>query len=391
MSDTADAVIIGAGIMGCSTAFYLAQRGLKPIVLEKGAIGSGSTGRSSAIIRQHYSNTLTARMALDSLRVFENFDEQVGGDCGFVQSGWIGIVPGTDVDGLRENVALQRAVGIETELLSPEALRQLVPKMATDDIVEAAYEPKSGYADPHLTVSGFVDGAKRHGAVFKVGVEVTGIRFEGGRVAGVDTSQGGFDAPLVINCAGPWGARVAEMAGIAVPVNPCRIQIAVYRHAPQEKPDFPVVIDFVNGTYFRPETGNLTIAGSIDPSEGDNIVDPDDYPEHCDDDFALEIGEGVMHRYPPLETAQTAGGYSGLYAVTPDWHPVMDEVPSGSGFFLCTGFSGHGFKLAPTVGKMTADMVLNTPNDDFPTDLFRLARFKEGDLVRGRYAYSIAG
>ena len=152
-----------------------------------------------------------------------------------------------------------------------------------------------------------------------------------------------------------------------------------------------MVLDFAHASYFRPETGDLMLVGLIDPSEADDVVDPDDFPEHTDQSFDLDVGGRLMARCPPMEAAEPRRGYAGLYGITPDWHPVIDEVPAGSGHFLCTGFSGHGFKLAPAVGLMTAEMVLGATAPTFDARMFRLARFAEGDPVRGRYDYSITG
>ena len=391
MAQTFDAVVIGAGIMGCSTAFQLARRGLKVALLEKEAIGAGSTGRSSAIIRQHYSNELTARMALYSLRVFQNFDEAVGGECGFTRTGFVVLVAAEDREGLEANVALQRRVGIQTEIIPPEALHELMPGLETADLVAAAYEPESGYADPHLTVNAYVSAARRHGAQLFLDSEVVGVRFAGDRVVGVDTPRGAFDAPIVINCAGPWGARVARMVEVEVPINPCRVQVAFFRRPAGYEAPHPVVADFIYATYFRPETGALTLVGLIDPSEADNVVDPDGYKEWVDDEFVLTIGEQLVRRYPIMEQSESRGGYAALYAITPDWHPLVDELIEGSGFYICAGFSGHGFKLGPAVGVMVADMVTGASDPTFDPHLFRLRRYAENEPVRGQYEYSIAG
>jgi glycine/D-amino acid oxidase-like deaminating enzyme len=390
MSRTFDVVIVGAGLMGCSSAFQLARRGLKVAVVEKESIGAGSTGRSSAIVRQHYSNELTARMALYGAHVFRHFDEEVGGECGFEQTGFLALVPQADRAGLEANVALQQSVGIETSVLSPEELLEVLPGVETSDIAVAAYEPRSGYADPHLTVNGYADAARRHGAQFFLDSEVTGIRFSGDRVVGVDTPVHQLDAPIVVNCAGPWGARIAQMANVSVPINACRVQVAVFRR-PAKYTAHPVVLDFIHATYFRAETGNLSLVGLIDPHEADDVVDPDYYREHLDTHFVSYVGERWLERCPAMEYSQATGGYTGLYAVTPDWHPIVDEVPTGSGCFICAGFSGHGFKLAPAVGAMTADLMTGETSPLFPADLFRLERYSEQALVRGQYEYSITG
>jgi glycine/D-amino acid oxidase-like deaminating enzyme len=390
MAQTTDVVIIGAGIMGCSTAYHLAQRGTQVTVLERGTVGAGGTGRSSAIIRQHYSNELTARMALHSLRVFQQWDDRVGGEVGFEQTGWVALADARNREGLEANVKLQQGFGIQTSLIGVDELVELVPGLESEDVGAVAYEPESGYADPHLTVNGYAEAAKRHGATIVVDCEVTGIRLAGDKVVGVDTTKGPFDAPVVVNCAGPWGARVAALAGVTVPIDSCRVQVAVFRRPPNFV-THPVVMDLINGVYLRAETGNLTLVGSIDPGEASAIVDPDDYAEHSDTEFEMEMGEQFVRRYPPMESSESMGGYASLYAVTPDWHPIIDELPPGSGCYVCSGFSGHGYKLGPAVGLMTADFITKASDPEFPTDLFRLSRYEENTPVRGQYEYSIAG
>ena len=386
-----DALIIGAGIMGCSSAFELASRDLSVAVLEKAAIGSGSTGKSSAIIRQHYSNELTARMALYSLRVFQNFHEVVGGDAGFRRTGFLVLTPEKDLQGLRANVALQRSVGIQTELIDAAELRHRWPYLETGDLVAAAYEEEAGYADPNLTLQGYVEAARVQGTAIHLDTQVTGLRFAAGKIQGVETTRGAFAAPVVINCAGPWGARVARMAGVQAPIDPCRVQVAFFRRPPAFEPDHPVVADFNHAVYWRPETGGLTLVGLIDPSEQEAVVEPDNYREAVDFEFVADAGERLVSRFPAMEQGQGASGFAALYAITPDWHPFIDEVPQGSGFYLCAGFSGHGFKLGPAVGRMVADMVLGQTTEGMDRRLFRLSRLKEDDPLRGRYEYSIAG
>ncbi len=386
-----DLIIIGGGIMGCSSAYQLAQRGWKVAVFEKGSIGQGPSGKSSAIIRQHYSNELTARMALYSLRVFQNFEERVGGECGFTQTGFVAVVEAKDQHGLEANVALQRRVGIQTELLSAEAIRDIMPNMEYGDLVAVAYEPESGYADPYLTVTAYAQAARRHGVTLYQDTKVTGIRMDGEKIMGVETTAGKFDAPLILNCAGAWGASVAKLAGIEVPINSCRVQVAFFRRPKGHEAPHPVVADFINATYFRSETGGLTLVGLIDPAEADAVVDPDRFKEYMDEDFLLDVGERLIRRYPVMEMSESTGGYASLYAITPDWHPVLDETPKESGFFTCSGFSGHGFKLGPAVGLMVADLITGASDPLFDPHMFRYGRFSEGDLVRGQYEYSIVG
>jgi glycine/D-amino acid oxidase-like deaminating enzyme len=214
---------------------------------------------------------------------------------------------------------------------------------------------------------------------------------DGEKVRGIKTADDKYEAPRIINCAGAWGAQVARMAGIEVPINSCRVQVAFFRRPHDQAEPHPVVADFVNATYFRSETGGITLVGLIDPAEADAIVDPDSFKEYMDDDFLLDAGERLVNRYPAMERSESTGGYASLYAITPDWHPIVDEVPTGSGFYICSGFSGHGFKLAPAISLMVSDLVTGKSDPQFDPSLFSYSRFEEDKLVRGRYEYSIVG
>ncbi|UCG22765.1 MAG: FAD-binding oxidoreductase [Chloroflexota bacterium] len=391
MTSNYDVIIVGGGIMGCCSAYELAKRGLRVALFDKNAIGEGPTGQSSAIIRQHYSNELTARMALYSLRVFQDFGERVGGDSGFTQTGFIAIVDEKDRAGLEANIALQREVGIKTELLDADSLQEILPALETCDLMTVAYEPESGYADPYLTVNAYAQAARRHGVTIFQNTEVTSIRFDGRQVSGVEATGDRYGAPIVLNCAGAWGASVAKLAGASLPIDSCRVEVAFFRRPAGHEAAHPVVADLIKSTYLRSETGELTLVGLIDPGEADAVVDPDNYQEYLDDDFILEAGERLIRRYPAMERSDSTGGYASLYAITPDWHPVVDEVRPDSGFYVCSGFSGHGFKLGPAVGLMTADLLTGVSDPTFSSRLFRLARFAENDPVRGQYEYSIVG
>ena len=391
MTTTTDVVVIGGGIMGTSSAFRLAERGLKVTLVEKSFLAGGSTGKSSAIIRQHYSNELTARMALYSLRVFQRFAEEVGGECGFTRTGFVVLASSRERAGVEANVDLQRGVGIDTRVLSAEELHEIAPGMADSEGVVAAYEPEGGYADPAATTVSFGEAARRRGAVILQDTEVIGVNLRGGRVTGVATSRGQIAAGVVVNTAGPWGARVARMAGVDVPIQPCRVQVALFAPPPGELPAPHVFADFPNVTYFRPETGGLTLVGSVDPAEANSHAHLDRYNERVDFDFVADVGARLARRFPAMERGESRSGYAAIYDVTPDWHPVIDEAPPGSGFYVAAGHSGHGFKLGPAVGVMVTDLVTRQKTEGLDPSLFRLSRYAEGQLVRGRYEYSIAG
>ncbi len=390
---TADVVVVGAGITGSSAAFQLAQRGFKVAVVEKRFVAAGSTGKSSAIIRQHYSNEITARMALYSLRVFTHFADAVGGDAGFVRTGFMVLVEPKDRVGLEENVAMHKRLGIDTRLISSEESRELDPALGGASAAALAYEPGSGYADPAFTTTGFIEAAKRHGAEVYQGVRVTGIEMKGGRVAGVKTTAGTIATAAVVNCANAWASEIGSMVGVPLPVRASRHQVATFQGPLPETRAHVAAADFVNHIYYRPEGGSLTLVGSIDAAEAEHHTDPDEYNESVDYEFIEDAAQRIRNRYPAMEHALSRGGWSGIYGVTPDWHPIIDEVPKDSHLFVAAGFSGHGFKLGPAVGVMVADMVTraSSPTAGLDRSLFRYGRFAENTPIRGKYEYSIVG
>ncbi|MBI3914445.1 MAG: FAD-binding oxidoreductase [Chloroflexi bacterium] len=392
MTTTADVVIIGGGITGTSAAFCLAQRGVKVALVEKRFIAAGATGKSTAIIRQHYSNEITAKMALASVRVFQNFNAQVGGECGYVKTGFVILVNARDRQGLEENVAMQKRVGIDVRIVNAAELLELDPGMRVTNDILGAYEPDGGYADPAFAAANLANAAKKLGAEILQSTVVTGIAMNGGRVAGVQTNAGKISAPAVVNCANAWAPAIAKMVGVDLPIEASRHQVATFQRPPDHKSPHLAAGDFVHNIYFRPEAG-LTFVGSIDPDDAKNIADPDQYNESADFEFIAQMSARICERYPFMKQALSKGGWTGIYDVTPDWHPIIDEAPRGSGVFHAAGFSGHGFKLGPAVGVMIADMVtgVSAPTGGLDRHLFRLARFAENDPVRGKYEYSIVG
>ncbi len=386
MVPTADVVVIGGGVTGCSIAYHLVQGGVRNvIVLEKNFLASGATGKSSACIRQHYSTPETCRMVLQSLRFFETFEERTGGrTASFVRVGYLLGVDDRLRTPMEASVTLQQSVGIKTRLVTPQEMCEIEPRVRVDDFVVGCYEPDAGYADPAQTTNGLAGAARERGARFLEEVEVVAILAEKGRVTGVRTSQGEIQAPVVINAAGTWGDRVGRMVGIEIPITVCRHKINFFARPPQVAGPHPLVYDFVKNIYTRPETGGLTLVGPLDPEELNDRVDPDRYHEGVTFEETADAMERAVHRFPVMEQGEVAKGYAGCFDVTPDWHPILDHSPV-RGFFIAVGFSGHGFKLSPAVGAMMARLVIDgkRPGDD--VDAFRLSRFAEGKPIRGTY------
>lgn len=391
MTTSADVIVVGGGINGASIAFNLAKAGLKVTLIEKDFIAAGPTGRSSAIIRQHYSHEVTARMALRSLRIFQNFDDFVGGDPDFHQTGFLLAARPEDVESLKANIVLQQEVGIDTRLVSPQEVKELEPYISLDGIAAAAYEPGSGYADPAATTTAYAQRAKDLGADLKLGTRVQNLLVKSGRVTGVDTKQGSVQAGAVVVAAGPWSPLITKTAGIELPIKASRHQVATYRR-PVEFERHMVFAAFADEVYIRPETGGLMLVGSIEPGEAeDEVPDPDSFNERVDFDIVADFSERVARRYPLMERGTTAGGWASLYDITPDWHPIMGALPGVEGLYCVAGTSGHGFKLGPAVGEMVADLITNGERPEAEINMFGLSRFDAGKEVAGKYEYSIVG
>jgi len=390
MAMTSDVIVIGGGVNGAAIAFYLAQRGVSVRLIEKDSIGSGPTGLSCGIIRQHYSHPVTAGMALRSLRVFQDFSAIVGGECDFHETGFILAAGPEHIETLVANVAMQQSVGIDTRLIGVEELEAMEPSVCTEGIVGAAYEREAGYADPHSTTASYANRAEELGAELHTGVSVESIVVESGKATGVRTSEGEFAAGAVVLAAGPWSPALSKLCGVELPITPCRVQVCLFNRAPELERK-AIFIDTPLGVYARPEGEDLMLVGSVETNEADaGIGDPDHYQRAADFDAISRYSEQLIRRFPAMTSGAFVNGYASLYDVTPDWRPILDELPGVEGLFCCAGSSGHGFKLAPAVGEMMADLVTGEePGDDI--EMFRFGRFARGDLVDGDYPHKILG
>jgi sarcosine oxidase subunit beta len=392
MDKIADVVVIGGGINGCSIAYHLARRGVKNVLLvEKGHIASGPTGRSSGIVRQHYSIETLAMMARDSLRVFQRFKDEVGGDAGFVQSGAVFFCSGPDAPTLRKTVEMHQRLGIRDNILTAVELKDLEPQLVTDDISCAAYEPDAGYADPALAANSFCEAARSLGVEVQRKTAVTGIRLEGGQIRGVLTDRGEISTDTAINVAGPWARAIAAMAGIEIPISPGRHPVVILQRPPQWRGRTPVWADLITGWYFKPEGQHAMMAGCLSEVEKDRNVNIETHATNVHYEETVKFSEATLRRFPVMEQGLAQGGWAGIYDMTPGGQPVIDRIEEVPGFYCACGFSGHGFKLAPAVGRIMSDLVLEGSCASYDIRVFRHTRFREGELTRSAYAYGIIG
>lgn len=390
MNNTSDVIVVGGGINGISTAFHLAKLGASVTLLEKNFIGGGPSGLSSAIVRQHYSNPITARMALESLQTWQNFPQDVGGEPVFTKTGFMLGVRPEDVSGLKANIAMQRSVGIDTTFVSPQELQDLEPGSDVTGLGGAAYEPESGYCDPVGALTGYVKAAESLGAVVIPGVSVIDLVVEKNRVVGVETDQGPHSAGKVVLATGPWSNFLLRKFGLELPMVIARVKVVLYRR-PDDFSHHRIWGDFISQIYCRPETGGLTLVGSISPDEetGDTVADPDNFNQNVELDTIANFAERLAQRYPAMERSHLASSYASIYDITPDWHHIMDALPGVEGLYLCAGSSGHGFKLSPSVGAMMAQLVLEGKGSEDDINLFSWDRFANEKLVTSQYQYSI--
>jgi sarcosine oxidase, subunit beta len=386
MTETADVIVVGAGVQGASLAFHLARRGASVLILERASVAAGATGRSSGFVRMHYDLESESRLAWASFPYFRDWQDLVGaGDCGFVRTGFMHVMPEALADSLRANVATQQGIGITTRVVEPAEIARLVPGVVTDDIAVGAYEPDSGYADPSGTAAGFLAAARGHGARFVQGCEVHTVELDGESVVGVDTDRGRFGAPIVVDVGGAWAARLAATVGVEVPVEPWRHHTAFFGLPTGRRPDFPIVIDEVNEAYFRPEGHDMMLVGL---EAGNEVGGSPDRPLSSPSPAMLEeMVRRVCARVPWMAdgTFRTAhGGQDGI--TTADQRPILGRA-GPDGFYLACGFSGTGFKTAPAIGACLAELILDGVATTVDISAYSLERFAEGRLLVGDHPY----
>lgn len=390
MSITSDVIIIGGGIMGTSTAYHLAKRGIKVTLLEKTHLAAGSTAYTCGVIRQHYSIETLARMAFRSLKVWENFDDVVGGDVGFMKTGILWVAGEGHEKEFVTSVKMLQSIGIKADLIDRDMVKEISPYLKTEDIRVGIYETDGGVADGSMACNAYAVRARELGGIIKQGVKVLEIQVAGGRVIGVDTTEGPIATGVVVNTAGPWGPQIAKSIGIEIPAEPSRHQVVSFKQPDDfPKPLHPVTADFLNGFYTRPDVGGLSNFGSLEDDTSDVVHDPDAYNTKADRSFVEDMVERSVRRFPDLNRGKYQSGWAGMYTVTPDWRPIIDQVEQLPGLVIGLGFSGSGFKMGPVVGEMLADLATGEKRCPIDSSVFSLSRFADGKGIESGYEYNI--
>ncbi|HKZ69921.1 MAG TPA: FAD-binding oxidoreductase, partial [Anaerolineales bacterium] len=368
---------IGGGVMGASTLYHLAKRGLNAVLLEKEPFfGQGATGRCAGGIRYQFATEINIRLSLLSLPMLDRFEEEIGQPIDRRYCGYLFMLTREeDVATFKHNVALQHSLGVMTEWLSGDEVRRRIPLIRCDDALAGTFNGHDGLCDPNSVVMGYINAARRLGAKAVEGIEVAAIKTAGGKVVGVETNRGTVSTDVVVNAAGPWSAPISRTAGIDLPVQPVRRQWLTTTPLPAVPPNFPFVIDFAQSLYFHREGDGLLLGMS-------NLNEKPGFDQSVDEEFELINLEAATKRMPLLEKAGLASHLAGLYEVTPDAHPIIGRVPALDGYFVVTGFSGHGFMHGPVSGLLMSEEILDGKAHTLDISSLRYSRFEEGQLIR---------
>ncbi len=378
-------MIVGGGCMGASVAYHLARLGVTDVVLveREQMLGTGSTGRNAGGVRHQFSNEANIRLSLESIALLERFADEVGQPIDFHQDGYLFLLTrDASVDTFRRNVALQRSLGVEVQWLDAAEAERLAPGLAAASVAGATFCARDGIADPNGVTMGFVKAAQAAGVEVVRDTEVTGIRVERGRIAGVETTRGTIETRKVVNAAGPYARQIGRMAGVDVPVEPFRRHIFIAA-APAGEAAWGVpasrimVIDFDTTFYFHREGAGL-LFGMGDPDETPTFDTTVQW------DFLPQVIDVAVQRLPALADASISHAWAGLYEVTPDANPIIGPASGVDGLYLINGFSGHGFQHSPAAGRILADVIAER-DPRFDLTPFDLRRFATSGVAGERY------
>jgi sarcosine oxidase subunit beta len=386
MDEVADAVVIGGGITGASTAFHLASKGLRRVVIcERRTLAAGATGKSAAFIQVVETSEAEARITLASLPYYSHWDELVGaGSCAFERTGYLRVGPAHLEESARRHVELSRSWGVDADILDRDQVAELAPYIETSDVAFGLFQPNAGHASSTGTAVGFMHAASRLGADVREHTEVLGVEKAAGRVTGVRTQSGTISAPVVVIAAGAWGLPLLEDLGMSLPVIAARTQVALFKWPAGAEPiRFMNISDHVNGCYFAwhgDDARNIVVGLSADKRQP--IDDLENLRETGDPDYAATAQQRLTARMPAAEYVRRNEGWAGPVTLTPDRATIIDEVPDARGLFFVVGCNGRGFKGAPAVGRALAEWAVDGAPTVVDLTPFTAQRFES----EGRYA-----
>lgn len=376
MNNTANVVIIGGGISGCSIAYNLAKKGMTDVVvIEKDYLTSGSTGRCGAGVRMQWGTEMNCLLAKHSIEFYEKANEilEYDKDIEFKQGGYL-IVASTEKEDqqFQKNVALQNSLGIPSVYLTPKEAKEIIPHMDESRIISATFCPKDGHLNPFHTTQAYADAAARLGVRFMKYTKVTGIQVENGKILGVETDKGFISTPIVVNAAGGYSKQIGEMAGVDIPVYSERHQILVTE--PVNPIQNPMFMSFSLNIYCQQTPHGSFIMGRGDANE------PRDLRVTSSWHFLQEMAQTCCELLPLLKDLRVVRQWAGLYCMSPDRQPIYGKTDSVEGFYMACGYSGHGFMFGPVTGIVMAEAILGEKSS-LPIEKLGLDRFDKGELL----------
>lgn len=384
LKKTADAVVIGGGCNGISTALHLAQRGVKNVVLvEKKYLTAGATEDSIGNLRPYTSSQTMAKILQRSIEIFQNFNQVMGGDAKHIQNGRIWVVSEKRKEMLEDTVVKHKQWGIKAKLISPADIEELLPQANVEDIGAAAYFEEAGNCDPVATTYAYAARARDLGVAIYEETEVTEIKVSAGKIQSVVTNQGEISTPVVVNVVGYWSDRIGRMVGLEIPISVQRQQNIMLKRPYDFIGIFPQYHNGITETAYRPGRPELerliqVYKTLMKPPE---VVNPDNYRDDADDEFRDMVLAEAYRCMPVLKRASYRGGATGCYDETPDDGPILGAVPEVEGFYCHCGWSGLGFQTSPVVGDLMAELITTGKTTLVDLSMFRLSRFKEGKLL----------
>ena len=380
----AQVVVIGGGAFGASCLYHLATRGVRDVVLlEQATLGSGSTGRSAAVVETQYLAADQVALCAWSMRVFRRLEQEHA--LPFVHHGYLRLGHTEDVVAqFHASVAMQRGHGLtDPRVLEPGEVARVVPALRVDDLAGALWGPSDGYVDAVRYCELLTGLARAAGARVLQGTRATGLRLRGDRVTAVEVDGETIDCETVVNASGAWARRIGSAVGLTLPVDGYRRQLVQFEPPQPLAAPVPMVIDYVpgveaEGLYFRDDTSARLVAGLHWEVHGDweRPEDPDAFRQAVDWDYAARVAEALAARYRGAGEFRVTGGWAGLYPLTPDTRPIVGPTPGVTGLYQALGGGGVGVQISPAIGAMTADLVVTGETSVVPDwERYRLDRF----------------
>ena len=385
----ASTVIVGGGITGTAAAFFLADGGERDVVVvERDALGSGTTKGGMGGIRHQFVDELDVRLSLMAAEFWREFGSFTGSAHEFHERGYLFIAETAEgVAQLREPLPLYERLGVPVEMIDRQDVEDLVPRIRTDDVAGARFCALDGYGDPLAALAGFAAASLLEGVRIFEGTATLGLLREGDRVTGVRTAKGDISAERVLLASGCWTTPLAATAGVSVPIWPYRRSIMECAPIP-ELSAIPMVIEWESGFHFRPKDGrqrfampNLTTDGRVEkgPDAPPASFDAVTYP-------ALEVPASLepwvkaraAWRHPAFSDLRIASSWSCYYEMTPDDHPIVGRVPDVDGLYIAAGFSGHGFMHTPATAQLIVEEMLDGKATSLDISDLSLERFRSG-------------